>query len=286
VFVLGTILGERLFYIPSAGICLALAALSEPWLAGGRRAAMVAAAVCAIVVAAVAVDRHRCLEWLTPVSLFEAAARSGPRSARAHMELASAYGTQGRIDEALPHFTSALAIKPDYPVAAYNQGNTLARAGRFDDAAAAYRHALALDAKFVRAWHNLALVERARGNTAGWVDALESAAAVAPKSAVVESDLGEALLAAGRYEDAVKAYDAVVATGQAVAATYFNRGVARHHLGGCAAAVEDYRLAAAQPAAPREVFVAASRCLQELGRNEEAASIEQAAKVANRDTRR
>jgi hypothetical protein len=106
VFVLGTILGERLFYLPTAGLCIALGALAEPLLTAraSRSRAVAIAAVVVLAAGAVAVDRHRSVQWLTPVSLFEAAARTMPRSARAHMELASAYGNEGRVDEATRHF--------------------------------------------------------------------------------------------------------------------------------------------------------------------------------------
>jgi len=236
--------------------------------------------------AAIAANRHRSAEWLTPVSLFEAAVAATPRSARAHMELASAYGNEGRVDDATRHFAQALAIKPEYAVAAYNQGNTLARARRYDEAAASYRSAIAIDARFSRAWHNLALTERLRGNSDGWVEAMRTAAQTSPQSSALQGELAEALLLTGRHAEAAAAYDKVVSSGHALAATYFNRGVARHHLGGCTDALEDYRLAMKAPDAAREAFAAAAGCLRELGRGDEAAELEQAAKVANRGTRR
>jgi tetratricopeptide (TPR) repeat protein len=290
IFVLGTILGERLFYLPSAGLCLAAAAIAQPLFApnkAGRGRVLAAGAVAvAVAVAAITIDRDRSREWLTPVALFEAATRAVPRSARAQMELASAYGNAGRVDDAARHFAVALEIKPDYSSAAYNQGNTLARAARYEEAAAAYRQAIAIDPRFTRAWHNLALTERIRGRTDAWLEALGKAAESSPASAALQNEYAEALLTTEHYGEAVSAYDRVIASGAAVAATYFNRGVAHHHLGGCRVAVEDYRQAAAAPAPPGEAFTAAAGCLRELGRNEEAAAIEEAAKVANRGTRR
>lgn len=288
VFVLGTILGERLFYLPTAGIVVALAAMAEPAFASHdrRRRVVAATAVIVLAAAAIATDRRRSAEWVTPVTLFEAAVRAVPSSARAHMELASAYGQAGRVDDAARHFGTALAIKPDYAAAAYNQGNTLARAGRYEQAAEAYRKALAIDPKFARAWHNLALTERFRGRPDAWLEAMRGAVASSAPSPTLENELGEALLAARHYEEAVSVYEALIAGGGAVAASHFNLGVARHHLGGCRAAVEDYRRATLAPTPPREAFAAAAGCLRELGRNDEAASVEQGGKVANRGTHR
>ncbi len=289
VFVIGTILGERLFYLPSAGLCLAAAAAAEPLFEarrGARAVAISTFAVVALVGAAIATDRPRAAEWSTPVTLFEAAVAAVPRSARAHMELASAYGAIGRVDDANRHFTTALGILPDYAAAAYNQGNVLAHAGRYDEAAQAYRRALAIDRRFTRAWHNLALTERLRGRTGAWLEAMREAARSSPGSAALQDEFGEALLLAGRYEEAIEAYDAAIAAGSPAASSWFNRAVARHHLGGCPAALDDYRRATTVAGAPRETFAALAGCLRQLGRDAEAAEVEAAGQVANRETRR
>ncbi|HEY2776090.1 MAG TPA: tetratricopeptide repeat protein [Candidatus Binatia bacterium] len=286
LFPLGTLLGERLFYLPTAGLLLAAAAACEPLMVRTAARTITIGICAALVIVALFVDRHRAAQWSTPVSVFEAAVAAYPRSARAQMELASAYGNAGRIEDAAAHFAAARAIHPGYSAAAYNEGNTYARAGLYDRAEAAYRSAVTIQPDLTRAWYNLALTERIRGQTAAWVDAMEHATALSPDSPVLENELGEALLAAGRYEDAAGTYDRLIDGGQAVAASYFNRGVARHHAGGCTAAVDDYRKAASFSVAPHEAFDAAAGCLRELGHNDEAEKIEQAGKVANRDTRR
>jgi tetratricopeptide (TPR) repeat protein len=290
VFVIGTMVGERLFYLPTAGLSIAVAALLEPLLGGLRarspRPVAVAAVLAAAAASMVAVSRARALDWATPVSLFEAAVEVAPRSARARMELGTALSNADRLAEALPHFEAALEVLPDYASAAYNLGNAYARANRYDEAAAAYRRALEADPRFTRAWRNLALTEKLRGRTEAWLEALRGAAEVSPGSTAQRAELAEALVQSRRYGEAVAAYDALIAAGDRSAVAYFNRGVARHHLGGCAEAVEDYRLATRAPSAPRETFAAAAGCLKELGRNEEAEALERSGKVANRDTHR
>lgn len=296
VFTLGTILGERLFYLPSAGLCLAAAALAEPWLtkaavrrrgnAVTRSRTVATVALAGLGIVAVLVNRHRAQEWNTPVSLFEAAVKAMPRSARAQMELASAYGNEGRLEEALPHFAEALRLHPQFAAAAYNRGNLLAEVRRYEDAAASYREAVQANPRLLRAWDNLALTERIRGNTRGWIDALRGASQAFPEEPTLAAQFGEALILAGQHGEAVRVFDGLLARGDTSATTYFNRGVAGHHLGGCAAAVDNYRKAAAAPAAPREAFTAASRCLRELGRPAEADEIDKAGQVANRGTRR
>lgn len=290
VFVLGTILGERLFYLPSAGLCLAFAAIAEPAFTAPSRRRYAIAGLALLILAAVAVDRHRAAQWATPVSLFHAAVEVVPRSARAQMELGTAYGNAGRVDEALDHFVVSLAILPDFAAAAYNQGNALVKARRFDEASAAFRQAATSDPKLLRAWHNLALSEQNRGDRRAWIAALKDEAKAFPNSAPIGNEVGETLIRAGAYTEAIAVYDGLVVRGAATVPSYFNRGVARHHLGGCIDAIDDYRQAVSMPDAPRDVFVAATDCLKELGLNEAAATLTKAApkasQVANRDTRR
>ncbi len=133
---------------------------------------------------------------------------------------------------------------------------------------------------------DLAATERLRGNADGLAEALQGFVRAAPGATAARQELGEALLAAKRPAEAVAVYDEVLAGGGGDAVAHFNRGVAHHHLGGCAAAVDDYLDAAAFPGPPGPAVAAAAACLRELGRTDEAAALEKTGKVANRGTRR
>lgn len=264
-FVLGTILGERLFYVPSSGLAIACGALLEPVLRGRSYRIHAWVGLGIVACAWIAVDRSRAAEWRTPVTLFESAARAYPGSARAHMELASAYGRAGRIEDAERHFARAMEIKPDYASASYNHANTLARAGRFAEAATIYQRTLELDPKLARAWHNLALTQKILGRRQEYVASLAREVELDPGAVTARLELAENLLALDRNREAIEHYDALVAYGAAGAAVYFNRGVAKHRLGGCADALPDYREAASHDGAPAAAAQAAEACERLLG---------------------
>lgn len=271
VYLIGTIAGERLFYLPTAGLCLAAGAALDPLMTGPSvRRGVLAAALALACAAWLTLDRQRSAQWRDAISLFEATVATVPRSARAHMELASAYGRQQRLDEAKAHFETALSIKPDYASAAYNYGNTLARGGRFDEAALLYRRAIQIDGGLTRAWHNLALVYRIQAKSEAWLEALQGTIQSSPHSLGPRLEYAEALLGLNRNDEAVGAYDEAIRRGADTAVAYFNRGVAKHRLGGCQSALDDYRAAAAKPAAPATTTQALSGCLLELERNAEA----------------
>ena len=115
----GTIMGERLAYLPSAGFCL-LAALAWSWLQGRQRT--VAIAALAVVVAAFGMRTMvRNLDWNDNMSLYSTGVRASPGSAKMHGNLGGEYQAAVRWDLAASEYETALRINPDYPdvLAAY-----------------------------------------------------------------------------------------------------------------------------------------------------------------------
>jgi len=74
----------------------------------------------------------------------------------------------------------------------YNLGNTLAEQGRFADAVAAYRSALAMAPALLPARANLGRALFMSGDTAGAIAELEAALKLDPKNARVRAQLDEA----------------------------------------------------------------------------------------------
>jgi serine/threonine-protein kinase len=76
--------------------------------------------------------------------------------APAHSGLAEALHRQGRLEEAIDERRAEVRLAPDSPDARYNLGNLLSAAGRGDEAIAAYRASLRLAPEFAEAHCNLA----------------------------------------------------------------------------------------------------------------------------------
>ncbi|MFT4569475.1 MAG: tetratricopeptide (TPR) repeat protein [Candidatus Binatia bacterium] len=239
---IGTIMGERLFYLPTLGLCLAAApALSFALNRDRKRAGVVLGAVA---LAWIAIDIDRTRDWRSHIELFQQTTEAVPHSARAHMELASALGRAGRTEEALASFRSALAIKPDYGVAAYNMGNMLAKAGKLDEARRAFRTALSSRPDFDRAWNNLVVTHEIAGDR-------ESALAVRAESITTNpSHIGLRIAYAmdlagyGRLDRAEQEFDTVLESSPNVPEALYGRGMVRERSQGCSAALDDYRRAA------------------------------------------
>ena len=127
----GTIMAERLAYLPSAGFCL-LVALSWTWLRvwapPGFRLKKdwqrtFAFAVLAALVGALAVRTVvRNQDWINNLALYSAGVRAAPGSAKMHANLGSQYMDYGQVGLARAEFQAALRIYPDYPDALASYG--------------------------------------------------------------------------------------------------------------------------------------------------------------------
>ena len=116
----GTIMGERLAYLPSAGFCL-LAALAWNWLRERQRIAALAA-LTAVVAAFGMRTMVRNRDWHDNLNLYSAGARVSPGSAKMHNNLAGEYMASAQWDLAAAEFQTALKIYPDYPDALASYG--------------------------------------------------------------------------------------------------------------------------------------------------------------------
>jgi len=199
---IGTVMGERLAYFPSAGLCL-LAALA--WLRLERANRKIAAGVlAALVVTLGARSLVRNGDWKDNLTLDSAAVRAVPRSAKAHAALAEAHAASGRLEEAQREIEAALSIYPDYLEAMaagglleswrgnyqaagammerafsmvrrddphydeilVNLAGIYMQANRMDEALALLDREVAEAPQYGRAWANRAVVHYRRGETA------------------------------------------------------------------------------------------------------------------------
>ncbi|MBN1901012.1 tetratricopeptide repeat protein [Candidatus Sumerlaeota bacterium] len=166
-FMIGTLLGERLLYIPSAGFCAVLAWFlvqsSEKATARLKRQSIslpsgtALFAICSIVVF---LYGFRCITrnpaWKDNHTLFEVTARTSPSSARAHRNLGHEFMLRGQYDEAMVHLERALEIAPFYAAALASKGEILRCMGKMEESIPLQEKALTLQPGFYLAHFYLA----------------------------------------------------------------------------------------------------------------------------------
>jgi len=203
VFLIATIMAERWIYLPSAGFCLAAAALLAR-VARGRQLAIAAG----IVVALLAVRTWTRNEvWRNPMAFFSTLVTTSPGSSLAHAGYADALAAAGRTEEARAEYAAALAIAPENWRAEYNLGNLKLARGDVAGAIASYERTLALEPEMTKAMINLGAAESRRGNTTAAVTWLRRAVEREPKVPSVHTSLANVLAASGDRAGARAEFD-------------------------------------------------------------------------------
>jgi tetratricopeptide (TPR) repeat protein len=115
---IGTIMGERLAYLPSAGICL-LVAMGWVWALGycrQDRQRMLAFGLLATAVLALGVRTVvRNFDWKNNRTLFASALNAAPESAKVLANIGDLHRAEGQLDLAQAEYQKALKIYPNYP---------------------------------------------------------------------------------------------------------------------------------------------------------------------------
>lgn len=158
-------------------------------------------------------------QWLTK------SVEMDPRDARAQYYLGRAKYNEKRFDEAVRAFTECLKLDAKNVKAADNLGMAYEGLGKTEDALAAYRSAVAMEAgttsKSPEPYLNLGtlLAETARPSEA--VGYLEQAVQIAPNDAQAHRELGKAYMALDRMGEAKQELEKAVAIEPESAPTHF-----------------------------------------------------------------
>lgn len=243
LFPIGTVMGDRLFYLPLAALTL-LAGIGAQRLFGARPRALATAAALVLAPltwASVAQSRH----WRDSFTLSQQTVKAAPRCARGHSNLGYDRLERGEIESAATSFTTALSLYPELPKA--EVGLAMVALQRPDDAAELRRaaerleRAMTLDPRSTAAIEVAAEVARRRGDLSAargfWVRRLERD----PRHAPTLSNLAILEWNAGRIANAIALWRRATEQPDAPAETWLNLGRALAATGARAEAEESFR---------------------------------------------
>ena len=192
VIPIGTVKAERLLYLPSVG-CALLAGLllqgfrpKRAWLQGG--------VVAFITIAFAARTWVRNRDWQNDLTLFQAAVKAEPDSAKAHHNLGVTLQELGRFDEANIQFREALRVFPGYAESAFCIGQIYQAKGLDNGAISWYRKALAIAPSNPRANENLCSLLLRRNEFAAAEAACRHGLRFAPADAGLLKGLGASFI--------------------------------------------------------------------------------------------
>jgi len=204
LFPIGTIFAERLLYLPLLGLCTAAAFLAS--IASDKRPRTTAAVAAALLVLLGSRTWQRNRDWRDDFSLFSAAARVSPRSARVRYNLGNAFRRRGNLAEAEDNYRTSLALFPGFEAAKRNLGVVLIDRGRGEEAVDVFRQALARSPEDVSLHNNLGNAYRSLGRNAEAEAEYLRALELNPDSADSHNNLGTVLHERGDWARAESEY--------------------------------------------------------------------------------
>ena len=154
IVIIGTILGERLLYLPMVGVALFVGAVaSRFYVDEKRRYVIVGLVVLMGLLGGRTVVRN--MDWQNDVTLFLAAIDDGNRSAKVYYNLGVGYRKQGQFGEAVKAFEQLAELKANDAESWKYLGIVYAEQKRYEEAEGAYARAVALDSMQVNLWKRL-----------------------------------------------------------------------------------------------------------------------------------
>jgi tetratricopeptide (TPR) repeat protein len=211
LFPIGTIFGERLAYLPSAGFLAAAAgvAVALPAVSGGFRAALLAVAVGTWGGATVARNEV----FRDDDRLFADMVEKVPRSARARYNVAWLALGRGELFSARLSLERAVGLFPRYYDAWALLGRIAWKEKRWSDARADYREALRIKPEYENGWWGLAKVETESGRFAEADRTFVEGISLFPRSYPLLHHRAAFLHDRGRLEDARRLWPGAIAAG-------------------------------------------------------------------------
>jgi len=200
LFIVGTLFAERLYYLPSAGLLIAVALLwntaaeSQPsdWFiprqAKSRILFGMAAAVLVIFIVLLLV---RLPVWKNDLALFTDTVEKAPENVKARLWLGDALVLSGKYSASIDQYRKALEIYPDYGAAAANLVVPLSRLRRWQEAIETGEKALRLvkEGNTVIIY-NLALAYLDAGDPVRFLEYIQKVISLEPRNTNARYQLG------------------------------------------------------------------------------------------------
>jgi protein O-mannosyl-transferase len=261
---------DRYTYLPLIGVFMALVWSVSELARAPRYLAPLAMAVGLALLAATTVQLGH---WKNTRTLFEHAAQVVPKNYMAVTMLGSLRAQEGKLDEAIEHYTRALQYKPEYAEAYFFLGNALDQQGKLAAAVAAYRQALRFRPIQEQTHILLGVALAKQQKFAEARGHYEAALKLNPESAAAHNNLARVLHSEGRLEEAIEHFYSALKFDPHLAQAQNNLGILLIERGQLAEGTIHLRTALRLNPANRETQFNLALALNQQGRWDEAAEL-------------
>lgn len=144
--------------------------------------------------------------WQNSVILFKHTLEKTTNNPIIQNNLGNTLEDEGRLDEAIAHYTEALRIDPNLADSYNNIGLALAKLGRADEAAPKFLKAIGINANHAAAHYNLGTVLASQGKLDEAIYHFRESIRIKPDYAKAYNNLGNALLLERKIDEAIDSY--------------------------------------------------------------------------------
>jgi len=182
-----------------------------------------------------------------------------------HKEQGDAHLGKGNLEEAKACYRHAIALNPDYAKAYSNLGFVLNEQGLHEEAEHCLKTALSIDPKIADAHYMLGTIFQLQGKREDAISHFRKALEIEPDSEIIYRDLCYALFQHGKIEDAKQVIGKGIAINPGLPDFHYYLGNLHKHTGELDKAAACYRTALSIQPAYVEVHYNLGLVLQELG---------------------
>jgi protein O-mannosyl-transferase len=195
---------DRYTYVPGIGLAIMLAwSMDDAWKRWPKTRPAWVGLCAAAGIACLVLTSQQVSYWKNSRTLFRHANAVTENNEVAHGCLGEALRAEGRYNEALAEYRKALAIDPRYVAALINFGSVLGLLGQTGEALVPLTTAVRLKHDDADAHSALGLVLAMQGHLAEALEQFEVAVLLRPDSAMAHTELGKTLGNFGRIDDAI-----------------------------------------------------------------------------------
>ena len=234
-------MADRYTYLPLVGLFIAIAWGVPSLLAGWHHRQSILAISATILLLSFTVCTWLQLRhWQNSITLFQHTVHVTTNNHFAHNNLGVALAHNGRLDEAISHYSEALRLKSDASEVHINLANVLAAQGSVDEAIKHYFEALRLEPDYDKAHNNLGNALAGKGKVEEAMNHYAEAIRINPDYAGAHYNLGNALAERGNVDEAINHYNEALRIWPDWAGAHNNLGVALEKRGKLKEAIDHY----------------------------------------------
>jgi len=219
-------MADRYTYVPLIGLFIIIAwSLKDVFVGWRYRRGVLSISAGMLLSILMIVTRLQAQHWQNDVILFEHSLAVTSNNFIIHDALGVSLMRQGRIQEAIVHYTRALRIAPNFAKAQHNLGVALERQGRAQEATVRYVEALRIKPDLVEAHNNLGVLLASQGKIQEAITHYTEALRIKEDYADAHYNLGLALAEQGKIREAVVHYTEALRIAPDFAKAHYNLGV-------------------------------------------------------------